>query len=233
MCHGAAVSAFPEPETPTAFKGVVAGFAFGPDEAARRIAVLPDIYGCNPFYRGLATHLAAMGARVFLVDPFDGLGDLPEATRELAFERRNKVRDKAFVDAFEAFLKHENIDGVIGFCLGGLYVFELARRGVKTGLVGLYGFPQGLPNEDPLPAPFDYLQDVRTPFTMLMGREDASVGAENIEKLDVMDAAAPAMTLKIYDGVGHGFLPFLDSDKPHEKAAADDALAHCEALLAD
>ncbi|MDJ0979714.1 MAG: dienelactone hydrolase family protein [Erythrobacter sp.] len=227
MCHGAAVAAFPTPAEPTSYSGAVDGFVFGPD-GGPRVAILPDIYGCNDFYRGLATHLAQQGAQVFLIDTFAGLGELPEVTREAAFARRNKVADTAFVDRFEQFLTVESIEGVIGFCLGGLYVFELARRGVDVSLLGLYGFPQGLPNEDPLPVPFDYLEDVTTPFTMLLGAGDESVGPENIAKLKSMDAAVPAMTLKVYDGVGHNFLPFLDSEDAAKNAIARDALSHIE-----
>lgn len=231
MCHGAAVAAFPSPAEPTGYKGEVEGFIFG-GQGGRRIAILPDIYGCNDFYRGLSTYLAHAGAQVYLIDTFAGLGDLPEVTREAAFTRRNKVEDAAFVDRFERFIAAEKIDGVIGFCLGGLYVFELARRGVKADLVGLYGFPQGLPNSDPLPKPFEYLDQVSQPFTMLMGADDETVGVENIAKLQAAAPTCPAMTLKVYVGAGHNFLPFLDSDNEAELAIARDALTHIAALAA-
>lgn len=231
MCHGLAISAFPEPMPATAFESQVSGFVFG-EGGGKRVAILPDIYGCNDFYRGLATHLARRGAQVYLVDTFAGLGELEEVTRERAFARRNRVTDKNFVDRFESFVAEDNIAGVVGFCLGGLYVFELARRGLKTGLIGLYGFPQGLPNTDPLPAPFDYLADVSTPFSMLMGQNDESVGSENISKLESMSSACPAMTLKVYPGVGHNFLPFLDSEDEEKRSIAEDALSRIEMVAA-
>lgn len=230
MCHGAPVRAFPTPVEPHVFDESVAGYVFGDARAKNRVAILPDIYGCNAFYRGLATHLAEKGAGVFLVDTFHGLGELSENTREVAFERRNKVKDKNFLDHFETFIDDRGVTGVIGFCLGGLYVFELARRRVEPDLVGLYGFPQGLPNQDELPTPFDYLTSIEKPFTMLMGEDDASVGAENTAKLVTIDKDAPAMTLKMYKGVGHGFLPLLDSENSVEREVAEDALSYCEAL---
>ncbi|QLC26423.1 dienelactone hydrolase family protein [Parasphingopyxis algicola] len=231
MCHGKAVRAFPDPMDAESFDDGVSGYRFGGD-TERRIAILPDIYGCNDFYRGLSTHLAERGAQVFLVDTFAGLGDLPEVTREAAFARRGQVEDKAFLDRFEDFVRRNRIGGVIGFCLGGLYVFELARRGVDADLLGLYGFPQGLPNQDPLPVPFEYLPQVTTPFAMLLGAEDESVGADNIAKLGTLAPDIPAMALKVYDGVGHNFLPFLDSDDADKKAIAKDALARIEAVAA-
>ena len=231
MCYQKAVKALPEPAPAGIFNDLVSGFAWGDATADNRIAVLPDIYGCNPFYRGLSTRYAQMGARVFLIDTFAGLGDLAEVTREAAFARRDKVRDGEFLDQFQSFVASQGITGVIGFCLGGLYVFELARRGIDAELVGLYGFPQGLPNQDALATPFDYLSSVTKRHTMLLGREDDVVGLENIVRLEEVAANNAAIDLKIYENVGHNFLPELDSDDPAKRAVAEDALQRCDAAL--
>lgn len=231
MCHGKAVAAFPTPTEPATFNDGVVGYHWANPNAKSKIAILPDIYGCNPFYRGLATRFANKGAEVFLVDTFAGFGELPEMTREAAFARRGKVADREFLDRFEKFVTANGITGVIGFCLGGLYVFELARRGVQTALIGLYGFPQGLPNQDPLPIPFEYLHAVDTPFTMLLGADDAAVGPDNIERLQAMAPSTDSMDLTVYEGVGHDFLPLLDSEDSGLRETAKDALAKCDALL--
>ena len=102
MCHGAAINAFPAPALGEPFERSVAGFRYGDKSALVKIALLPDIYGCNPFYQGLAKRFAGKGAEAFLVNPFHGLGELAENTREAAFARREKVRDKTFLDQFEA-----------------------------------------------------------------------------------------------------------------------------------
>ncbi|WP_081493041.1 dienelactone hydrolase family protein [Bradyrhizobium yuanmingense] len=231
MCHGAAVRSFPSPTRDEPFEGLVHGFRFGDPAATNHIAVLPDIYGCNPFYRGLSERFAQRGARVSLVDPFYGLGDLPEVTREAAFARRHKVQDKKFIEQFEQFCVVERVTGVIGFCLGGLYVFELARRDLPVALVGLYGFPQGMPNADPLPVPFDYLAHVARSFTMLMGAQDISVGPDIVARLSAISPSAPAMDLTVYENAGHGFLPLIDSEDPLERDVAVDALRRIDALL--
>jgi len=230
MCHGTAVSAFPEPVLGEAFSKSVNGYKYSNPGAENRIAIIPDIYGVNPFYQGMCRHLQDRGAYVFLINPFHGMGERETMSREEAFGFRNKVKDKAFLDDFQTFVEEKNITGVVGFCLGGLYVFELARRGMKADLLGLYGFPNGLPNQDQLPVPFDYLSDIKQPFGMLMGENDASVGPDTIAKLGEVAADAPAMTLKIYEGVGHGFLPMLDSEDELEKSVALDALSRIEAL---
>jgi len=232
MCHGDPSPSFPAPavDGEVTAEGVEA-LAFGAEAAPKRIAVIPDIYGLNQFYRGLCTHLAAKGSRVLLVNPFAGLGELPEATREAAFARRMKVRDKAFVDRFEAFCNAQQVHGILGFCLGGFYVFELARRNVAQDLVGFYGFPQGMRNEDPLPVPFDYLGSIDKPHTCLMPGQDQSVGVENVARLGELAEANPNLRLKVYPESGHGFLNDLDGDDPKLKSNAAGALATCESAL--
>jgi carboxymethylenebutenolidase len=123
------------------------------------------------------------------------------------------------------------VTGVAGFCLGGFYIFELARRDLPAALVGLYGFPQGMANHDPLPVPFDYLPDITRPFTMLMPAEDAAVGPDTVRRLQEMAPRAPAMDLVVYPGAGHGFLPELDSGDPAARARAEDALHRMDGVL--
>lgn len=232
MCHGKSLSRFPEPLPGEPFEASqLAGLHFGRTDATETVAIVPDIWGCNAFYRGLSTHLSEQGLGVFLLDPFHGLGPLPEATREAAFERRGKVRDLAYVDAFEAWLRERKIGGVIGFCLGGLYVFDLVRRGWRGDLVAFYPFPQGLPNQDPLTTPFDYLAKADVPHTVLLGDGDVVVGLDNISKLESVAAGNPAIDLHVYAGSGHGFLSDLDGDRAPLVANAEDALARCKRVI--
>jgi carboxymethylenebutenolidase len=231
MCHGRPIEAFPAPQTGTPFEKEVAGFAYGPADSEHRLAVLPDIYGCTPFYRQLSVRYAAMGAHVKLIDPFHKLGLLEEDTREAAFERRHRLADKAFLEAFEKHARSASVTGILGFCLGGLYIFELARRDMPAALVGLYGFPQGMKNHDPLPVPFDYLPAVSRDFVMLMPGRDASVGPENVARLAEMASRVPSMDLTVYPDAGHGFLPQIGSRNPAERADAEDALKRMDTAL--
>lgn len=232
MCHGEPSPSFPEPDVRGRVSAEVEALVFGDDDAAKSIAIIPDIYGPNLFYQGFATYLAGKNAKVFLTNPFAGLGELKEATREAAFERRHKVKDKAFVDAFESFCDSRGVTGVVGFCLGGYYVFELARRDVRQDLVGFYGFPQGMENQDPLQAPFRYLESLDKEHTSLMPGQDASVGRENVDRLAEMAKVNPGIRLQVYEESGHGFLTDLDSDDEKLRANAEDALRRCERALA-
>lgn len=224
MCHGAACAFFPPIARSRLLKEAVTAHAFGDETATPRIAILPDIYGCNPFYRGLATYLAECGAQVFLVDPFAEQGELAEVTREAAFERRHQIADAAFIEDFLAFAAARSVDAVIGFCLGGYYVFELARRDFPGTLIGLYGFPQGMVNRDPLPVPFDYLADLGKRHVMIMGACDVPVGPENVSRLAEVARGNPAIALTVFDDAGHGFLADLDSDSAEPRRTAQAAL---------
>jgi len=228
MCHDKASAYFPRPNPTGSFKEEVEGLTFGNADAGTKIAVIPDIYGLNGFYRGFATRLAERGAAVFLANPFAGLGELPEVTREAAFGRRRKVKDKDFVDRFEAFCRSRETTAVVGFCLGGTYVFELARRNVEQALIGFYGFPQGMENRDPLPDPFDYLGGLSKPHLSLMPGQDASVGVDNVRRLAALGDDNEGLTVRVYEESGHGFLSDVDSADGTLRANALAALGECE-----
>lgn len=231
MCHDDQLASFPPPGEFGSMSDEVEAFVIGNESAGKRLAIIPDIYGCNPFYRGFATHLANKGSRVYLVNPFAGLGELAEATREAAFERRHKISDRDFVDRFVAFHQKNGVTGVIGFCIGGLFVFELARRELTGDLLSFYPFPQGLQNQDPLPIPFDYLDSIKTPNTVLLGDQDALLGPENVERMRIVAEQNESIDLHLYAGSGHGFLGDLDSSDAHLRDNAQDALAVCERVV--
>ncbi|WOF45885.1 dienelactone hydrolase family protein (plasmid) [Sphingopyxis indica] len=209
----------------------ISGFRFGEVVSDRRVAILPDIYGCTPFYKGFAAHLAALGAKVDLIDIFDGLGDLPEQTRERAFERRHRLKDRAFLDRFEAYARRAKVNGVVGFCIGGLFVYELARRDLPAALVSFYGFPQGLPNQDALDTPLTYLGDVTRPHLSLFGEQDELVPVPVQQQLRAVAERQPACRMTMFAGSGHAFLADLDSAEPRRRDNAIEALRLCEEAL--
>ena len=231
MCHGKASAFFPTPEVKGEISTEIEALYFGDEGASKRLAILPDIYGANAFYQGLSTYLARKGCRVYLTNPFHEFGELPEVTREAAFERRHKLKDKDFIDRFEAFCNAQTVDGVIGFCLGGYYIFELARRNVNQDLVGFYGFPQGFQNQDPLQVPYEYLATIEKKHVSLMPGQDMSVGVENVNKLKEIADANANLQLTVYEASGHGFLADLDSDNSILRENALESLKQCEAAL--
>lgn len=192
-----------------------------------RVALLTDIYGCNDFYQSMSTYFAAQGWQSHLVDLFSDLGELPEVTRDAAFERRHKLRDQECCDLIVQYILDNNINAVVGFCLGGNFVFELARRNVKINLIAYYPFPAGLPNEDSLDPAFTYLENLQTEVTVLMGENDDRVGLDNVTKLKKMSNSNATLTVNLYPNSKHGFLEDLDSTDTTLKYNAEDALATC------
>jgi carboxymethylenebutenolidase len=231
MCHGVASAAFPPIGKYVTATAEPFSLAFGDPAARVRIAILPDIYGPGPFYQGLATYLAERGAFVHLMDPFHELGPMTEPSREAAFARRNGLRDRAYIDGFEHFAREQRITGIAGFCLGGLYVFELARRGLPVNLVSLYGFPQGMANDDPLPVPFDYLDGLPHRHVALFGDQDHSQSPDNLRRMAEIAGRTPGFGLHLFPGSGHGFLGDLDCDDPVRARNARAALSIVEETI--
>ncbi|HKY21355.1 MAG TPA: dienelactone hydrolase family protein [Vicinamibacterales bacterium] len=226
MCHEKTPAIFPSLEPAERITGEISGYRYVGRRGGPRLAVLPDIYGCNEFYRGYASYLAELGAgEVLLINPFEAHGELEVVTRETAFARRDKISDRAFVDAFVDFSKRSDLQGVVGFCLGGLYVFELARRQAVDRLVAYYPFPQGLKNQEPLDKPFDYLESVTAKHLVLVGDRDPLLGEENLTRLRSVSSSNHALVLHVAPGASHGFLGDLSSEDPERVAVAREALA--------
>ncbi|MBN4053401.1 dienelactone hydrolase family protein, partial [Haliea sp. AH-315-K21] len=158
-----------------------------------RVALLTDIYGCNEFYQSMSTLFAAQGWQSHLIDLFSDLGELPEATRDAAFERRHKLHDKKTYNLIAQYILDNKITAVVGFCLGGNFVFELARRNVKVNLIAYYPFPAGLPNQDGLDPAFSYLEQLQTDVTVLIGDDDDRVGLDNVTTLKKISESNAAL----------------------------------------
>lgn len=236
MCHPDRIESFPEPGDYRVREADGLKFwEFRPEggDDRGRVAIITDIFGCNNFYQGFATWLGQRGWQPLLIDLFSDLGELPEVTREAAFERRHKLRDNDVCNRLEAFISNQGVDAVIGFCLGGNYVFELARRNVDARLVAFYPFPAGLPNQDELTPAFEYLENLERPVTVLAGDCDDSAGRDNMVKMAEIAVNVPAVEVHLYSNSGHGFLAQLDSDDARQRDNARDALKTCLAAIED
>jgi carboxymethylenebutenolidase len=229
MCHDTVPSALPAPGSYRIENtGNLSYWDFTENNNSEvRIALLTDIYGCNEFYQSLSTLFAKQGWQSHLVDMFSDLGDLPEVTRDAAFERRHKLRDRQYCDFIEQYINDHNITAVVGFCLGGNFIFEMARRNINVNLIAYYPFPAGLPNEDGLEPAFTYLDQLSTNVCVLIGDDDDRVGLENIQKLNTLSTANSYLDVRVYKNSKHGFLADLDSPDANLKKNAEDSLTVC------
>ena len=231
MCHTDEIQYFGATGPYSAFSDEVDGLLFQGDNASLNVAVLPDIYGLTDFYKGYASYLSKRGARVYLTNPWSEFGELPEPTREAAYERRHKLHDHAHCDALEVFLAARNIDAIVGFCIGGNFSFEMARRGFDRTNISIYPLPWGMDNQDVISPAFDYMPELAQDVTILMGESDHLAGPENIEKLKKIVDGNDKLTLHLYSGSNHGFFTAIDGDDEKLRANAKDGIEKVNGIL--
>jgi carboxymethylenebutenolidase len=234
MCHNGKLNALPEPGTyqRKEAEGIKYwDYVSAAGAGSKRVIILTDIYGCNEFYQSFATYLASKGWHAYLMDFFTDLGELKEITREAAFERRHLLRDRPLCDQLERFISSQEVSAVVGFCLGSNYVLELAKRNVSANLVGYYPFPGGLPNQEGIETPLDYMGQLEKSVTLLVGDADDAAGRENMARVVELAQTNKALDVHLYHQSGHGFLSHLDSDNDTLRKNAEDSLAVCEQAI--
>ena len=213
------------------FTRAVDGIVFAGKDSGIRVAVLPDIYGLTDFYKGYASYVSGFGAQTYLTNPWSAFGELPEATREAAFERRHNLRDREHCDHLEEFLRNENIDAIVGFCIGGNFAFEMARRGYEGTIIAVYPLPWGMANQDEVTPAFEYMPTLKKEVTILMGEADHLAGPDNIQKLKDVVAGNSKLTMHLYAGSNHGFFTDIDGTDGKLKGNAKDAIDKVNRIL--
>lgn len=229
MCHKDGIAYFGELLEQREFHDEVSGLRFRGGNS--KLAILPDIYGLTDFYKGYASFVAAKGADVFLTNPWQPFGELPEPTREAAYERRAKLKDREHCDQLERFLTNTGIEAVVGFCIGGNFAFEMARRGFAGTIVAVYPLPWGMPNDDEITPPFEYMPELGKDVTILMGEADYLAGPENIAKLKDIVAGNPRLSMHLYSGSDHGFFKDVSGSDAVLKKNAEDAIGEVSRIL--
>ncbi len=229
MCHTQEIEFFGKSLNYNDFSEIVDGITF--EGNGRTIAILPDIYGLTDFYKGYASYLAKQGATVHLVNPWSGLGDDPNVSREEAYVRRSKLKDNEYCGQIEKFLNANNVDAIVGFCLGGNFSLEMAKRGYEGTNLSVYPLPWGMDNRDKIEPAFDYMPALNKDVRIFMGEADHLAGPDNIEKLRSIVSGNDHLTLNLYEGSNHGFFTDIDGDDEALKANAHDAITRINDIL--
>lgn len=208
---------------------VMPGWRYGADSARRVVLVLPDIYGPSPFYHHVTSLLAREGYAAVLADYFFRQGPITEVTREAAFGRRSFMDENLCLRDIGDVVDQLAVDhgagrvGIVGFCLSGTFVLDLASVRDDLATVAFYAFPEGPggPVTSVAPKPIDIANRFQGPITAFWGDQDR-IPMALVERFGAEVARHPVdYQQHVYEGAGHGFLQGLVEERADSDAAHD------------
>jgi carboxymethylenebutenolidase len=199
-------------------------------EPRRGLVIAPDIFGLRPLYDDMVQRLAnEWEVVVCAAEPFPGqdLGaDVePRFAAVPGLDDENHLRD--LVEAADA--TGEDIVGLLGYCLGGMYCHKAARADRFNRIVSFYGMIRVPPAwKSPTQGePLDYLRSGHADRVLaIIGGQDSYTPLADVEAL-----AETGVTIVQYPEAEHGFAH--DPARPaHRPEDAADAYARAKEWLA-
>lgn len=171
------------------------------------VVVVHDWTGVQPYSKGRAEQLAALGYAALVVDIY-GKGIRPSNPKDSAAEAGKYKSDRALyrqrlLAGLEELKKQPAVDpakiAAIGYCFGGTGVLELARAGAPV--LGVVSFHGGLDS----PAPEDG-KKIQAKVLILHGADDPYVPEEGIKALTAeLNGAKVDWQMISYSGAVHSF----------------------------
>ena len=187
-------------------------------EPTRGVVVAPDIMGLRDLFDAMAADLAARhGWAVCAVELFPGQEHLPlEERMQTPLDVERVVGD--LVEGAEATLCDRV--AVIGFCRGGMHVYQAAASGRFDRGVSFYGMIRVPPQWNPgRGEPLDLLaRPEACPVLSIVGGRDPYTPPDDVEALEQL----PNVEVVVYPEAGHGFVhaPDRPSHRPDDAADA-------------
>jgi carboxymethylenebutenolidase len=191
----------------------------------------------DPFTIDVGEKLSAAGYAVVI--PFIFHWWPPETDVAIKREEWNDDKNVADLDAAYKFLTGlDNVDadrtGIIGHCWGGRVAWLGAGRnpGYKASVV-LYGGRIKIGMGEGCPAPIDLAGNMGCKMMGIFGNDDQNPSPADVADLDAaLNAAGIEHVFHQYDGAGHGFQDFVDTER-FRKEQAEDSWAKLLAFLDD
>jgi carboxymethylenebutenolidase len=226
-----------EPVTLTLDTADVPAVHARPDGMPRAGVVLhPDVGGLRPLYTDMARRLATHGLAVCAIEPFAGIAEEDRATVE---QRLASVKDLDDTQQLEMLESAANLlvveDGVsrvcvLGFCMGGHYVFKAAAGDRFDAAVAFYGM---LRTPDAWAGPGHSIEPLAVagemcPTLAIFGSADPWTPAADIDALRAAWSSRPDCEIVVIEGGDHGFVHDPDRDVHR----AEDAAACWERAIA-
>jgi dienelactone hydrolase len=180
-----------------------------PDDAGPRPAVLVchEGNGLSPHVKERTEALAELGYAAFALDYLGGGGRVDDET---AWSQLSKMMEDPAITrgrgeaGFRLLLEQPETDparvAVIGYCMGGVMAFELARGGVDVkAAVGFH--PGGLASRP------DDTRTITASVLMCIGTDDPFLTRDQrIEfEQEMLDAEVADWRIELYGGVAHSF----------------------------
>lgn len=178
----------------------LSAYRAGPQEAARALVVVQEIFGVNRHIRSVCDRFAAEGYAVIAPALFDRVG----AGIELGYEAADVAQGRELRGRIDAGLTVLDVlaaaaalprgakRGIVGYCWGGTVAWHGATRtSAFAASSGWYGGGIAAAKEE----------QARCPVQLHFGETDASIPMADVEAIR---AAQPGVEVHVYGG-GHGF----------------------------
>ena len=197
------------------FEGVMVTPEHDEDKKRPAIVIAHDFLGLGDYQKAVARRLADNGYIVLAADLY-GQGVRPKSNDEanqLAFSLRNDVPTmrRRMMAAFQLLTSQPRVDSskivVLGYSIGGLAAFELARGGAPVaGVVSMWGILETKRPQDKLSA--------QTKVLIFHGTLDPLTSAEAVTAFEgELQKANIDYQLVKYGGVAHAFtVPAVGTD---------------------
>jgi carboxymethylenebutenolidase len=196
----------------------------------------PDMGGLRPLFEEMARLLATHGLAVVAVEQF---ASQPESVRSSVEERMAHVKDlddaqqlEILSAAADVLVIEDDVArvSVVGFCMGGHYVFKAASTDRFDAAVAFYGMlrtPDGWGGPGHRIEPLDVASQM-VPTLAFFGTADPWTPADDIEALRDAWKGRDDCEIVVVEGAEHGFVH--DPDRPVHRP--DDAAAAWQKTLA-
>jgi carboxymethylenebutenolidase len=188
------------------------------------VVLHPDMGGLRPLFEDMARRLATYGLAVVTLEQF---ASQPDSVRASIEERMAHVRDLEDGQQMEILSAAADLmvveDGVpkvsiVGFCMGGHYVFKAASIDRFDAAVAFYGMvraPEAWRGSEHRIEPLAVAAQM-CPTLAFFGTNDPWTPPEDIDALRAAWAGRTDCEIVIVEGAEHGFVH--DPDRPIHRA---------------
>ncbi|MDQ1433771.1 MAG: carboxymethylenebutenolidase [Actinomycetota bacterium] len=194
------------------------------------VVLHPDIGGLRPLFEDMARRLATHGLAVSVIEPFAGLSEPPGSTVEARMAQVKDLDDTQQMDMLTAagdlLVVEDDVSrvSVLGFCMGGHYVFKAASLDRFDAAVSFYGMlrtPEAWRGPGHRIEPLEVAADM-VPTLAYFGSNDPYTPAADIEALRAAWSGRTDCEIVVVEGAEHGFVhdPERDVHRPEDAARA-------------